>query len=357
MYSLRIFVSYARKDQELAIKLAEKLKSAGHFPLVDSTDIDIGSPFSDEIKGLIAYSHLFIPLITETAKNSVWVLQEIGFATALNIPVLPIIIEPEETPVGLISTLQAIRVNANLEKLDEKLNPSQLERLVTPKSPRPTKMFDVAEWPETRTEMLIESAERELLVNNYGCVRQKAAFSSFYIPQDASKKVWNDLEGKIPMSPYYRHLLGQERRILGEHANHKGFKLIIYPNIKRHHSGIKSIIARLKSLREFLEGFNEELCNVVISSSALQRNVTILGDWLVAESRLATNQGYRNTMFKFHSPTVLKVIKEFDEEFRKIEQENASSRDEPSQRGYVLNMIERRIDELSLQANDNTDQS
>ena len=332
MYPFRVFISYSREDLDLAKKLVDGLRGEGLKPYWDE-DIGAGAAFSEEIKGLIANSHVFMPLITDKSKNSPWVHQETGFAIALRIPVIPIILEDKKNmPDVLIASLQAIVIEKGLDQLGEKLREANLEELVIPLPARPTALKDIAEWPEKRTELLIKYTDRELRLGNYGKIRQKAAYSSFYIPTDKR-------DGDHPRSEYYHFLLSEERRTLGQHLDHAGCKLIIDPFMKTPFSGRSAAKSRLEELISFLESMDDKSVEVVTSHSARRTNLTIVGDWFSAESRIPSAQGYRNTIFDFHAPTVLRLIRQFDEEFRTLYNEQEKNFLDGSSRLTVIKKI------------------
>src|SRR5688572_5565982 len=101
----RVFVSYAHSDQGIVSDLVNCLGGIG-FQVLWDKHINPSKRFTDEIRELIARSHLFIPVVTERAKESRWVNQEIGMALAMNIPILPISLEG--SPDAMIAETQAI---------------------------------------------------------------------------------------------------------------------------------------------------------------------------------------------------------------------------------------------------------
>src|SRR5579863_589825 len=106
-YGFRVFISYSHDDAHLAGRLVTTLRSIGLNNIWDK-DIHPGRSFVQEIKGFIEHVHLFMPLITVHSQNRPWIHEEIGFATALNVPVLPIAIG--EFPQEMIASLHAISV-------------------------------------------------------------------------------------------------------------------------------------------------------------------------------------------------------------------------------------------------------
>jgi len=46
--------------------------------------------------------------------------------------------------------------------------------------------------------------------------------------------------------------------------------------------------------------------------------LTIVGDWFVAESLVPRPEGYRQTVFSWHAPTVLRWVSAFDQQFEEL---------------------------------------
>ena len=321
MHRFRVFVSYDRQDRDLSQKLKEKLEARGLEVFRDDT-IGFGALFSDEIKDLIARSHCFLPLITQASKNSTWVYLETGYAVSLNIPIIPIVIRGTEKDLHEpLSSLNAMIVDDDFADINN-IEEEQLNRIITPA--RPVSVFEIMQWPETRTDLLVKRADRALDAGNYGTIRQKAAFSTFYLPSsDFDRDLWEKMSGTNPRSDYYQYLLSQERRSLGQHIERSKddttCKLIIDPSIKLPYCGTEAAKLRLQSLLEFLrdDKFHNKT-EIVISSSAKRHHLTIVGDFFSAESHIPSPQGYRNTIFHFHPPTVYRILRQFDQEFDEL---------------------------------------
>lgn len=347
MYPFRVFISYAREDRKMIDSLVDVLQKIGIRVFWDK-NIGVGKAFSDEIKGLIAHTHIFMPVITKNSRNRPWVHQETGFAIALKIPVLPVIITENEKekmePDIMIAGIQAIIIQ-NVDDLKKKFEEVNLENLVIPVPARPASPFDITEWPEKRTELLAKYANREFILGNYGCIRQRATFSSFYIPTTNQSKIWEQVDGDQKRSDYYHYLLSEERRALEQHAQIKGCRLIIHPTITLHFCGNEAIKKRLERLLEFLDVMPDDKIEVAISRASIRGNLTIVGDWFYAESRIPTQEGFRRTIFDFHPPDVLRYIKQFDEEFKQLNKD--VNLDRVSSREYAIAKIQKSINNLS----------
>ena len=90
----------------------------------------LGSGFHEQIKTQIAYAHVFIPIITPSSSARGWVHQEIGYAIAMNVPVLPVALK--ELPDAMIGPLHAVmlRNQDDINRLGEHLKADALSLLV-----------------------------------------------------------------------------------------------------------------------------------------------------------------------------------------------------------------------------------
>ena len=314
----RVFVSYSHEDEALVERLVQILEDAGLTVLCDRS-INVGMPFTDAIKSLITHAHLFMPLITKAARKRPWVHQEIGYAMARNIPVLPVVVARAGLPGEMISQLQAIVVKRKLSDLPERLAAANLEALVLPRPALPQDMVKVAYWPEERTEWMAQYADRVVDMGHYGMLRQKGAFSSFCLPDGhVSDRIWRDRDGEGVRSDHYHHLQRAERQALERHARQAGCRLIIDPTLDLRTRGPCVTSTRLKTLLEFVESMPDELLQIATSHRALSGSLTILGDWFVAESVTPRPGGYLQTVFDWHAPTALRRARQFDLEFEEI---------------------------------------
>jgi len=189
----RIFLSYAHADSALVHELARILTDMGHEPLWD-VNIKAGTPFTEAIKALIERSHLFMPILTTNSQNRPWVHQETGYAIALNIPVLPITVG--NLPTEMIAAYQAISVREDLSDISTQLQKVDFKKLVIPDLVKPPGMIKLAEWPETRSELLMRYANWVLEIGKHGHVCQIGAFTSFAIPnREIDDPIWDDWDG------------------------------------------------------------------------------------------------------------------------------------------------------------------
>lgn len=346
----RIFVSYSHEDKDLFGGLTEFLKEKGFYVLCDR-DIGVGRPFTDAIKGLIAHAHVFMPLITANAQKRPWVHQETGYAMARGIPILPLVTEGAGVPQDMVAQLQAIVVEDDLSDLGEKLKDEHVRGLVLPQAPPPQDVVRVAEWPEQRSAMLAEAANRVRTIGGPAMLRQSGAFSSFCLPdKDISHPVWRRRDGDNVRGDYLHSCQRNERRALERHVRQAGCRLIIYPYLDLSSRGDCVRKVRLTTLLEFLEDMPPENCQVVLSDRARDGNRTILGDWFVAESLVPGSKGYRQTVLNWHAPAALRAARQFDQTFAEACQAREKPEDEVTAEAIIE--IKRLIDEDSAKCPD-----
>ncbi|PYP82102.1 MAG: hypothetical protein DMF61_27360 [Blastocatellia bacterium AA13] len=77
----------------------------------------------------------------------------------------------------------------------------------------------------------------------------------------------------------------------------------------------------------------------------------MVGDWFVAESLIPrAGEGYRQTIFSWHAPTVLRWMRKFDEEFEELyKQSNLASN---ASRRWAIEEIEQIIKNLATGQNE-----
>jgi hypothetical protein len=316
-YPLRIFISYSHEDLAQAQTASRALTDLGYIPLWDE-HIRPGTSFSDAIKGFIHNAHIFMPLITASSSTRPWVHQETGYAMALGIPILPVAVD--DLPGEMAAELHSVIVRPDFADFSQQIAALDLEQLVLGGEKEVFSNFELSDWAENRTDLLVKNANRVIELGYHGRVRQRASLSSFSIPdKDITQSIWNQREGGVPRSPYYRDLLRRERRALEAHARAAGCDLIIDPEFCLERNGSEATQARLRILMQFLESPTGADARVALSSQARSGNLTLIGDWFSAESvSPRAGEGHRQTVFSWHAPSVLRTLRQFDEEFNDV---------------------------------------
>lgn len=350
----RIFISYSHEDKDLAGRLISHLKALSLFPITDR-EIRIGEAFSEEIRDMIECAHVFMPLVTEKSNERLWVQQEIGYATAVHVPLYPITIVKElkgmhEHIQGIyISQAEAEDTGKVPQIIEERLTYATVDDLVRRARLRPRigryacAMF----WIE-RQEILATLTEGAL---KEGCTLKKSKtadvdpnvwrlrhhtrFGSFTIPDaNASSQTWSVRDFDRYQTQYERQLLRRERRAMEDYMKCFGCDMIIRPMkvepkaagkenddsaFNRTHS--LGTAFRLSLLIDFIsEHMDDDRLNVVIpeQENSITGNLIIVGDWFATEAVLPRNVGatYDRTMFTRHAPTVLNMIARFEQDFQ-----------------------------------------
>ncbi|HUV04758.1 MAG TPA: toll/interleukin-1 receptor domain-containing protein [Armatimonadota bacterium] len=330
MHPYRVFLSYSREDQELVDKIVAILEDErlGLVPRFDR-DLRLGNPFAEGIKSLIETSHVFVPVLTANSKDRPWVHQEIGYAMGWGVPILPIAIDVD--PGQMIQGLQAIKVDEELYGLLENLvkRQSDIDRAVMEAGSKAQGRFECAVYPETRTQLIAEYAERVRQLASHCRIRQRGAFSSFSLPREHfSDPVWLKRDYPKPRSEHYRMLQWCERMALEEHAVNAGCDLLIDPSVPYDKKGQQARNVRLETLVRFLESMPESLVRVATTEAARRENTLIVGDWFYCQSMAPKpGVGYYQTIFTWHAPRVLLEMRQFDQMFLNYYVEDGRSRD------------------------------
>ncbi len=314
----RVFISYSHDDAPRVAKLEEILRENGLCPMRDQ-NFAFGCGFHEQIKTFIAHAHVFLPVITAASSRRGWVHQEIGYAMAQNVPVLPVTVGT--LPGEMLQTLHSVTIgesDEDLVGLKQVLTFDVFDNLVNRYRDSRHASYRTAEFTEDRAIMFAEYANSVLDLRQAGRVRQKGALSSFHVPCNIiTDAVWSERYGKKPKSWFHRRVLREERLALTKHQQKSGCRLIIKPSLKYPAFGRSARLVRLRSLVAFLEDTTDELAQVALNEEmSAEENVTIVGDWFAAESVSARiGHGYRQTIFTCHAPSMRSRIELFDQEF------------------------------------------
>ena len=316
----RIFISYSHQDKILVEKICKVITSLGYVPLWDE-GFAAGRGFHEQIKTFIAHAHIFMPIITPSSNQRGWVHQEIGYAIALNIPVLPVALGA--LPDEMLREMHAIVLPDSPEKhehtLRSKLTQGSIETFLAAYLDDMEASYETAPLPEDRAILMARYANQVRQLGKCAMLRQKGGLSSFHIPDNViTDPVWADRYGKNPKSSFHFRCQRNERMALEFHAREAGFKIIIDPRITYKSYGVLARIVRLRTLKNFLDSLTDDKKYQVAfwQGELLYESTTILGDWFYAESIAVTlTTGYRQTIFTRHAPSMQAKIDLFDREF------------------------------------------
>ena len=339
----RVFISYSHEDADLVRVIAEVLDENGMVALYDKKGLQIGAGFPQEIINFITHAHVFMPLLTRTSLKRRWVQQEIGFAVASRVPTAPVAVNCE--PGEFLYGIEAVRLRTlDRAELKRRLTRKALETCVS-KYPLGGALYECAATTEERAVLLAQYARAVTLMGGSGIVRQLGGLSSYHIPAETvDHPVWQLRYGEQHQSEFHRKVLREERLALTEHAKEKGCRMVIEPNLEYQFYGGDARRTRLECLLKFLRSMPDRSCQVAMAAHGMRESITIVGDWFAAHSIYGKmGEGYRQTIFTRHAPTIAKMIEEFD---RRFDQHLGGVPVGRSRRNAIAE-IERRIADLS----------
>lgn len=325
MYKYRVFISYSHDNKEDVETIAKILEKNNLIPVYDA-DLPGGFDFNDLLKRYIEHSHVFMPLITAESAQRGWVHQEIGYAMAMNIPVLPV--AKETLPSAMIQRLHAISLDNDISLAESKLSYNVFHSLVENCSSESATYY-CTEQPEKRAMMMARIANDVKMLGYDGVVRQLGGITSFQIPdKPVSNRVWTERYTKnndtVLKNDFHCECQRAERKALESHARAAGCKLIINPNIILEKYSKIAQRARLSTLLDFLKSMPDNMADIVINEKmTFSESVTIVGDWFSAESYYRSeSQGFMQTIFTRYAPGIKEKMDLFDSEFEALLEEN-----------------------------------
>lgn len=310
----RVFISYSHEDIEIVEKLVKILED-NDLEVFWDKNFATGIGFTMQIKNFISNAHVFVPVLTKVSSKRGWVHQEIGYAMALNVPVLPVMLD--EVPGEMLSQLLAVQWTDNTDTMKKRLSHETFQNLVNHTQRNTTPFYECAEYHEERTMMLVKYASEIADMGIYGKFRQIAALSSFHIPnQPINNNAWKKRDLSYKASDFTKKWLLYERQLMEEHARSEGCKIIINPYLE--FGNPESKVARIKELITFLDSMPDDKVDIAIDEKLIDRNLTIIGDWFAVESVSVSLEGSNHSIFTRHAPTVRNKIQLFDQQFNHL---------------------------------------
>ncbi len=111
---IKVFISYAREDSDIAHRVYNDLKKPRIVPWLDKSDIEPGANWDREIRDEIDESTYFLALVSEVAISKKYVQQEWSWALEKGKQVIPIRIQQSNVPENL-AALQWIDIEPQYE--------------------------------------------------------------------------------------------------------------------------------------------------------------------------------------------------------------------------------------------------
>ena len=105
----QVFVSHAPGDLELVQELFSTVKNFPFGVHIVLEEVESGRS-RKRLEGRLANSNVVVAVLTERSADSKWINQEIGYATAKGIPVLPLY-DDESLRGGFISTVEGVKID------------------------------------------------------------------------------------------------------------------------------------------------------------------------------------------------------------------------------------------------------
>ena len=101
----KIFLSYARADEDFALRLARDLLDAGADMFVDRFDIERGENWDRVVESALRGCNTFVVLLSPPAVESENVMDEIHIALQAKKTVIPVVYRDCQVPMRLARTM------------------------------------------------------------------------------------------------------------------------------------------------------------------------------------------------------------------------------------------------------------
>jgi hypothetical protein len=110
----RIFISYSRKDAEVASHIAAELTAIGLNPWIDRNEIRPGESFVGALNTAVSEASYLLVLFSRETANSDWVSREWMSAMANRVPIFPVRLDDSEPP-AILRDIQYFDLRGDLD--------------------------------------------------------------------------------------------------------------------------------------------------------------------------------------------------------------------------------------------------
>jgi hypothetical protein len=121
---VKVFISYAVQDKDLARDLATRLTEQGYDVWFDEWQVLPGDNFAKRVGEALDESDAMVVLISPAAMQSNWVREEINFALGSQRyagRLVPVVVEPTDEIPWILKRLQAVRVGKNRAQVSRRV--------------------------------------------------------------------------------------------------------------------------------------------------------------------------------------------------------------------------------------------
>ncbi|MBF0345747.1 MAG: toll/interleukin-1 receptor domain-containing protein [Nitrospirae bacterium] len=345
MSRYRFFVSYARKDRKSAEVLVKQLEDGGHQVLWDSR-LGAGRLFTAEIQKAIQRCHFFIPVISHNSLTNSWVQQEIGYALACNVPLVPLVFDNIAEKVGMLMGIQGMVVKKSLIKhqLKDQLQRNNWGNLLRDAQTKSLAVFQCDSDDREKSRLIVASAQYVADQFSNVMVMQRSTLTSFSLPAQLEDDNWRGVNDKMRL--YW--LKPAERCALEELAKIGSCCLIIDPCYSLAGYRLDINVAKLLTLRDFfLSNLENDRLRVVVQRFDRSESEVIIEDhWMAHSAAVRTMATERETLSTWHAPTVRLYAETFQKEFDRLYEQQEESRGNRKSSKYAAELINCRLRSL-----------
>jgi len=114
---MRVFLSYAQSDREVAKELASRLEEAGHSVWLPDDELFPGENWALEIGKALNESEAMVVLLSPQAMKSDWVRKEIEFALGARQyrgRLIPVMVKPTSDIPWILKKLPIVRLGKHI---------------------------------------------------------------------------------------------------------------------------------------------------------------------------------------------------------------------------------------------------
>ncbi len=209
--TIRVFIGYATEDKNLAGDFKKALEGLGLEVFLAHEDINPSSDWPDAILENLKSTDIFMPLITENFRKSLWTDQESGVALSENKLIFPVAIDGK-MPYGFLGKIQAFKQNSKLPIFAENI----IESIIQSKPKFTSPLLDSLIKLFTSSYSYDDAGSKSALFLNFDMITEEQANEIFRgVVQNDQIYCSSSARGNVKkLFDKYKHLL--DKKLLEE---------------------------------------------------------------------------------------------------------------------------------------------
>jgi len=253
---LKVFISYSREHDKIVAGLISHVLTCQGFKTLFDRRLYSGANIADHICKLISQSHAVVMILSQKSIDSPWINQELGYALALNKPIIQIPIERPIKPCGMFEGLNVFDYDTDwfndensIKQLTNHIHEAIEEKDTSPSiiKTREERTIEITSYFNNLNELLQKDINKNVLLKLY----KRTSISIFSVKGHLK-------EGSQRYNDYYWELLRKQRKSIEKLIdNNENVHVRLHLDVERREYKDNIELERLNDLIKYIEKVNK----------------------------------------------------------------------------------------------------